>query len=79
MDRNKTNGTFSRINVTGCTEAYICYEGLLDENDFESNTAYVICRDSVFKVSCVADDGWYNETQVEGVLALADFSSYLYG
>ena len=76
MDRNKTNGTFNRINVVGCSEAYVCYEGLLDENDFESNTAYVICKGSVFKVSYVADDGWYNETQVKGALSGADFSSY---
>lgn len=76
MQKNKTNGTFSRINVEGCSEAYICYEGLLDEDDFESNTAYVICNGSVFKVSYVADNGWYNETQVKGTLAGADFSSY---
>ena len=78
MNKNKTNGTFSRISVDGCSEAYICYEGLLDENDFESNTAYVICRESVFKVSYVADNGWFTETQVEGILSLADFSSYTY-
>lgn len=78
MNKNKTNGTFSRINVDGCSEAYICYEGLLDENDFESNTAYVICKGSVFKVSYVADNGWYNKTQVEGILRSADFSSYTY-
>lgn len=79
MERNKTNGTFSRISVEGCSEAYICYEGLLDENDFESNTAYVICKGSVFKISYVADDAWYIETQGKGVLSKADFSSYSFG
>lgn len=78
MEINKTNGTFSRISVEGCSEAYICYEGLLAENDFESNTAYVICKGSVFKVSYVADDGWYIETQAKGTLLGADFSSYVY-
>lgn len=78
MNKNKTNGTFSRISVEGCSEAYICYEALLDEYDFESNTTYVICKGSVFKVSYVADDGWYNDTQVNDALLGADFSSYSY-
>ncbi len=78
MNRHKTNGTFSQISVEGCSEAYICYENLLDESDYESNTAYVICKGSVFKFSYVADNGWYNETQVTGVLSGAGFSSYFY-
>lgn len=76
MNVNQTNSTFRRIIVDGCSEAYICYEGLLDENDFESSTAYVICKGSVFKISYVADETWYIETQGKGVLSNADFAAY---